>query len=229
MAGLPPKLIEHARDLLRRSGVSVIHGVNVKAVEPNRLMLEDGTVLPAEVIAWCAGLEAPGIVRDLPVRHGKGGRIGVEPTLQVPEHPSVFAVGDVIEFQDPSTGLLVPGTAQAALAEARLVARNLVAQRSGAPLERFEDPGAGGDRLRRAWTRSRFAAPRQPLGEPRSPPEATGGPGLCEKRRGRGRPLGPRLIRAGANPFIGPFVRPGAHEGHCARWRVWNEAPPDHL
>lgn len=138
LAGLPPRLILHARALLREAGVSVIHGINVQRVEPGRLFLEDGTVLPADVIVWCAGLEAPALVRDLPVPHGKGGRIAVSPTLEVPGHPGVFAVGDVVEFLDPSTGLLVPGTAQAALAEARRVAENIVAASAGATLEPFQ-------------------------------------------------------------------------------------------
>jgi NADH:ubiquinone reductase (H+-translocating) len=138
LAGLPPSLVAHARELLAKAGVSVIHGINVQKVEPNRLFLEDGSVLAADVIAWCAGLEAPPIVQDLPVPHGKGGRIAVAETLEVPGHPGVFAVGDVVEFKDPATGLLVPGTAQAALAEARLAARNIVARWSGARMEPFQ-------------------------------------------------------------------------------------------
>jgi NADH:ubiquinone reductase (H+-translocating) len=139
LAGLPPRLVGHARDLLRDAGVAIIHGVNVRAVEDHRVSLEDGTVLSAEVVVWCAGLEAPPIVRELPVPHGKGGRIAVSATLEIPGHPGVFAVGDVVEFQDPATGLLVPGTAQAALAEARTAARNLVARSEGRrPMEPFQ-------------------------------------------------------------------------------------------
>lgn len=137
LAGLPPKLIQHARTLLRRAGVAVIPGVNAAKVEPGRLHLEDGSVLTADAIVWCAGLEAPPLVRQLPVAHGKGGRIAVEPTLEVPGHAGVFAVGDVVEFKDPRSGLLVPGTAQAALAEARCAARNLVARWEGGDQEPF--------------------------------------------------------------------------------------------
>ena len=137
LAGLPERLVRHARDLLRKAGVSVIHGINVREVAADRLFLEDGTVLTAEIIVWCAGLEAPPIVRGLPVAHGRAGRIAVAPTLEVPGHPGVFAVGDVIELTDPASGVLVPGTAQAALAEARWAARNIVAARAGRPLLPF--------------------------------------------------------------------------------------------
>lgn len=127
LAGLPPKLVAHADRLLGEARVAVIRGYNVQSVAPGRLHLEDGTVLANDLVVWCAGREAPPLVRELPVPHGKGGRIAVAPTLEIPGHAGVFAVGDVIEYRDPETGLLVPGTAQAALSEARTAGQNLVA------------------------------------------------------------------------------------------------------
>lgn len=137
LAGLPPSLIEHARRTLHGIGVTIISGLNVVEVEPNRVHLEDGSVLACDAAVWCAGVEAPSLVRELPIPHGKGGRISTEPTLEVPGHPGVFAVGDVAEFRDPATGMLVPGTAQAALSEARTAARNIVARTRGGSLETF--------------------------------------------------------------------------------------------
>ncbi len=115
----------------------MIHGLNVTRVEPNRVFLEDGSVLACDIAVWSAGLEAPPAIRALPVAHGKGGRIAVDPTLEVPGFPGVFAVGDVVEFRDPTTGMYVPGTAQAALAEARVAAVNVVARAHGDPMSRF--------------------------------------------------------------------------------------------
>jgi NADH:ubiquinone reductase (H+-translocating) len=137
LAGLPGPLIERAEALLRRAGVALLRGYNSVRVDPDRIALEDGTVLVADLVVWCAGLEAPGIVRGLPVPHGKGGRIAVEPTLEVRDRPGLFAVGDVAEIHDPTTGALVPGTAQAALAEARAAAGNLVARWQGRALAPF--------------------------------------------------------------------------------------------
>ena len=137
LAGLPPSVIARSRAILRRAGVALIHGYNVTRVDPGHVATEDGSVLAADLVIWCAGLEAPAIVRALPVPHGKGGRLRVEPTLQLPGHPEVVAVGDVAEWQDPETGAFVPGTAQAALAEARSAAANLVAIRRGRPTVPF--------------------------------------------------------------------------------------------
>jgi NADH dehydrogenase len=89
------------------------------------------------VIVWCAGLEAPPAVRAIAAEHGKGGRLVVDEHLEIPGHPGVFAVGDVAEIKDRSTGLLVPGTAQAALAEAPFAGRNIVAHLTGSPYVPF--------------------------------------------------------------------------------------------
>lgn len=137
LAGLPPRLVAHARERLRSAGVSVVHGVNVTRVEAGKVHLEDGSLLACDAAVWCAGLEAPPIVKTLQVPHGKGGRIAVGPTLDIPGLPNVFAVGDVAEIRDPATGMLVPATAQAALAEARAAATNLVARLEGRALIPF--------------------------------------------------------------------------------------------
>jgi NADH:ubiquinone reductase (H+-translocating) len=138
LAGFAPKLIERARNALRRSGVTLLHGYNVQRIDPGKVSLEDGSVLACDLVIWCAGLEAPDVVRSLDVAHGRGGRIRVEPTLRVPGHPGVYAVGDVAEIVDPTSGATVPATAQAARQEARTAAANLVAERRGGPLQPFQ-------------------------------------------------------------------------------------------
>jgi NADH:ubiquinone reductase (H+-translocating) len=129
--GLPPGLVRHARSTLRSAGVWLIHGYNIVSIEAGKVHLEDGSVLAADVVAWCAGVEVPPLIRGLPVPHGRGGRVKVAPTLEVSGHPGVFAVGDVAEFRDPASGMVAPATAQAAVAEARCVAENLVAVWNG--------------------------------------------------------------------------------------------------
>lgn len=127
LAGFPPPLVDHARALLRKAGVHLIGGLNTVRVEPGKVYLEDGTVLACDAAVWCAGIEAPATVRSLEVPHGKSGRIRVGPALEVPGLPGAFALGDIAEFRDPGSGMVVPATAQAAIAEARRVSENVVA------------------------------------------------------------------------------------------------------
>ena len=138
LAGLAPALIRHARALLDRAGVELVEGLNVARVEPNRLELEDRTTtVEFDLAVWAAGVQAPDLVRALAVPHGHSGRLKVEPTLEVPGHPGVFGVGDVIDFEDPTTHLIAPATAQAALSEASAAGANLVARLTGSALKPF--------------------------------------------------------------------------------------------
>lgn len=138
LAGFHPELLEHARRLLFEAGVVLNEGHNVRSVEAGKAVLDDGSVVPFDVAVWAAGLEAPPVVRAVEAAHGHGGRLAVGPTLELPDHPGVFAVGDSAELTDPRTGISVPATAQAALAEAPTVAENVWRRRSGRPLGTFD-------------------------------------------------------------------------------------------
>ncbi|MCI4367165.1 MAG: FAD-dependent oxidoreductase, partial [Thermoplasmata archaeon] len=131
LSGLPQGLIRHAEALLRKAGVEIDRGRNVVEVGAKRLRLQDGTEIPFDLCVWATGIRAPELVRSLPVPHGKGGRLKVTPTLELPGYPGLIAIGDCAEIEDPTTGMVVPQTAQAALAEAPVAAQNLVARWAG--------------------------------------------------------------------------------------------------
>ena len=65
----------------------------------------------------------------------------VKPTLQLVGHENVFALGDIAYFPDAT--LTLAGTAQLALQQARLAARNLKSLIAGDPLhtKHFEELG----------------------------------------------------------------------------------------
>lgn len=137
LSGLRKPVIRHAETLLTKAGVSIIRGTSVARVEPSKVFLEDGTVLAADAVVWCAGLAPPDFVARLSSRHGGGGRIAVQETLEVPGCPGVFAIGDAAEYKDPITDVVVPATAQAAVAEAKIAATNIVRSYEGKGLLPF--------------------------------------------------------------------------------------------
>jgi NADH:ubiquinone reductase (H+-translocating) len=137
LAGFPERVIVRARRELTKAGVRMDENRNVQTVSEGALTLADGGTIPFDLCVWAAGVQAPSVVRAIDAPHGRSGRIRVEPTLEIPGHPGAFAIGDVIDLEDPVRHVPVPATAQAALAEAPVAARNLVARRMGQPMRAF--------------------------------------------------------------------------------------------
>src|SRR5205807_9603522 len=71
------------------------------------------------------------------------GRVVVDATLAVPDHPGVWAVGDCAAVHDAKTGEPCPPTAQHATREAKCVARNIVATLRGQPRRAFSFKALG--------------------------------------------------------------------------------------
>jgi demethylphylloquinone reductase len=78
---------------------------------------ETVNTIPVDLVLWTVGTKVTDLVRNLPVEHNQRGQIMVDATLQVKNHPDVFAVGDLAECYDES-GQLVPPTAQGAFQQA---------------------------------------------------------------------------------------------------------------
>jgi hypothetical protein len=73
------------------------------------------------------------IIENLEVEKDKRGLLVVEPTLQLRDHPNVFILGDIASYPDVAPTLA--GTAQLALQQAHLCARNVRASLSGDELK----------------------------------------------------------------------------------------------
>ncbi|MCI4347899.1 MAG: FAD-dependent oxidoreductase [Thermoplasmata archaeon] len=137
LQGFPAPLIRHSRKLLEGAAVEVRENTPVARVDLGVLTLKDGSTVDFDVCVWCAGVEAPPVVAQLPVEHGHGKRLKVSVNLELPQNPGVFAVGDVIEYANPGSGVLVPSTAQAALSGAPVAGYNVVARHLGKRMKRF--------------------------------------------------------------------------------------------
>jgi NADH dehydrogenase len=119
---LPTDLAQSATRQLEHLGVHVRTSMRVKNIREGEVELEDGEVIRAANILWTAGVSAVPLTKKLGVEIDKGGRIKVKPDLSLPNHPEVFAVGDMaILLQE--NGKPVPGVSPAAMQEGRHVAK----------------------------------------------------------------------------------------------------------
>jgi NADH:ubiquinone reductase (H+-translocating) len=152
LGAMSTKSSDRARRTLSRRGVEVKTGVGVARITTDggrRLVhLADGTVLPAGVVVWAAGVRASPLAEMLGVELTKGGRIVVDADLTVRGHPNVFAIGDIAASPATVSGgtegsAILPQVAQVAIQGGRHAARQIVRRLAGAPSEpfRYRDKG----------------------------------------------------------------------------------------
>ena len=142
--GMGGQIRDFVEDALRESRVEVHTLTRVVRVTEKTLTFEhDGaqTEIETAAVVWAGGVRMNPLVETLGVEKTDRGQILINPTLQVPAHENVFALGDIAFFKDATPTLA--GTAQLALQQAGLAARNIKAFLSGDELQtkHFEELG----------------------------------------------------------------------------------------
>jgi NADH dehydrogenase len=137
LAGSSQKLIDKATGILDGLGVEVCTGATIAAATEEGFRLKDGRLVEGGVFVWAGGVKAPEIVADSGLPTGHNGRVKVDQYLRVLDHPEIYVAGDLASVVDPRSGHVLPPLAQIALEEGETVARNLVAELGGRPLEAF--------------------------------------------------------------------------------------------
>jgi NADH dehydrogenase len=119
-------LSEFALQKLRESGVEVILNKRLASYTNGQAKLNDGTLIPTFTLIWAGGVTPSKLIKDLTCEHDKGGRIVVNNYLQVHKYDGVFALGDCASITDPHTKKPYPPTAQHAIREGKVAAKNII-------------------------------------------------------------------------------------------------------
>ena len=119
-------LSEFALQKLRESGVEVILNKRLSSYTNGQAELNDGTLIPTFTLIWAGGVTPSKLIKDLTCEHDKRGRIIVNNYLQVHKYDRVFALGDCASITDPHTKKPYPPTAQHAIREGKVAAKNLI-------------------------------------------------------------------------------------------------------
>ena len=128
---LSQKLGAYAQGKLRERGIDIRLNTRVLGYRNGIVELSDGSNVPAKTLVWTAGTAPHPILDTVPCLKDRG-RIATNEYLEVPDWPGVWAVGDCASIPDPRTGKPYPPTAQHALRQGRVLARNMSAAiRSG--------------------------------------------------------------------------------------------------
>lgn len=124
---VPPHrgLASRALRVLQRKGIEVRFNTRAKDAGPGWVEFTSGERIHTGTLIWATGVQANPIVDTLPTPKGSMGRLQVLPTLQLPDFPEVFILGDCAYFTEHDQPALPP-TAQVANQQAATAADNLV-------------------------------------------------------------------------------------------------------
>ncbi|MBN1286666.1 MAG: NAD(P)/FAD-dependent oxidoreductase [Anaerolineae bacterium] len=138
-----PEGLRHAAlRQLESLGVEVVLGCAVAGAVAGHVTLDDGRIIPTYTLVWSAGVKASPLAEALDVPLQRGGRVPVQPTLQVAERAGVYVAGDMAYLEDPDGKpypMLIPVAKQQGILAARNIVRDLKAEAS--KLFKYNDRG----------------------------------------------------------------------------------------
>ncbi|KAL5975019.1 Internal alternative NAD(P)H-ubiquinone oxidoreductase A1, mitochondrial [Asimina triloba] len=118
------RLRQYATRQLTKSGVRLVRGV-VKDVQPDKIILNDGTEVPYGLLVWSTGVGPSPFIKSLQFPKSPGGRIGVDEWLRVPTAQDVFSIGDCSGYLESTGKHVLPALAQVAERQGKYLARLL--------------------------------------------------------------------------------------------------------
>jgi NADH dehydrogenase len=118
---------------LRHMGVDVRTNKTVKELNAQGVTI-DGEFIPSRTVVWAAGNAASPLARELGAETDRAGRVLVNPDLSVPNHPEIYAIGDMAR----QTGTALPGVSPVAIQMGRCAAQNILAQIDRRPTRPFK-------------------------------------------------------------------------------------------
>ena len=139
MPEIDPALATFAARELRARGIEILTGTTLEEAGPGVARLSGGRVLRTHTIAWTAGVKPHPVLTRMGLPLDDRGRIVVDDRLRVQGHFNVWAVGDSARVPDPATKgrTACPPTAQHAIRQARVAARNVAAEIGSGSRRRF--------------------------------------------------------------------------------------------
>jgi NADH dehydrogenase len=144
MTEVPPSLSSFAaRELLGR-GIEIKTSTTLSSLTANRVTLSNGEVIAARTMVWTAGVQPSPVVSSLGLPLDPTGRIVTDREMRVSGYVGMWAIGDCAAVPDPARpGQPCPPTAQHAIRQGRLVARNIAATLQGERARPFRYRTAG--------------------------------------------------------------------------------------
>lgn len=127
LPGFDPELVEYAVGVLERKGVEFRIGTAIKECTPEGIIVAKGDEteeIKAGTVVWAAGVRGSYVIDESGFEAMRG-RVKVDPFLRAPGYDNVFIVGDCSLMINEETNRPYPPTAQIAMQQGELCAKNL--------------------------------------------------------------------------------------------------------
>ena len=135
LPALPERLSKVADELLASLGVKVHTDSKVAEVSAGGVRLVSGSVIPAELVVWSAGVKAPDSLEEIAgLETNRINQLVVRATLQTSRDENIFSIGDCAACPWLGKEGSVPPRAQAAHQQASHMARQALRRIAGEPL-----------------------------------------------------------------------------------------------
>src|SRR5215213_2537933 len=138
---LDPALRRAARTRLANERIEVMVEAMAEEITEDCVKLKGGRQINTENVIWTAGNRPNQTIQEFGLPFDERTGIKVDQTLRVEGYDNIWAIGDCAAIQDvrQEEGKIVPPTAQAAIQEGHLSARNVIKTIDGeTDLEEFE-------------------------------------------------------------------------------------------
>jgi NADH dehydrogenase len=131
-----PSLSERTKKDLEKLGVKVMVNTAVKELSAKKITLADNSTVDSAITIWAAGVKgADAMVNlNLPV---EANRVAVETTMQVKNHPNIWALGDIAGAKGKD-GRALPMVAPVAIQQGKFIAKQIKRLASNKKLENFK-------------------------------------------------------------------------------------------
>lgn len=124
LSGMDKGMQRDALKQLSKLGVDVRLQVSVASADERGVTLSSGERINSGAVVWVAGLRASPLSDALPGSKALGSHLVVDETLRLPDHPEIYAIGDMAHVGSP-TARPLPMLAPVAIQQGDLVAENI--------------------------------------------------------------------------------------------------------
>lgn len=140
LTAFTPSARRVAYKALNKRNVELLFESSASTIQADRIAVQTSAGerwLDTDLVLWTAGAALVGWLGDDAVPQNDRHQCRTRPTLQLPDYPEVFVLGDMADLRD-SKGNAAPNTAQVAYQAADRAAANLNALLTKKPLKPFQ-------------------------------------------------------------------------------------------